>query len=321
MKHVKAALIIVCFGAGAMMPLTANADELVIVSDTSVEVYGPLSAYASVGDAAWGSANAAVATWVHGSWPSIADATWISTSYYIGQDGGSIPNSSWRLFHDDFTIPAGAYNISATLTITSDNAEEVYLNGVFVDSDGEVQGSPVDNHEWSTVIDLSLTPQAGANSLDIIVRNYPGSSSATGNPTGLIFKLVINYDLPLGIDVDVKPGSFPNSMNINGNGVVPVAILGSSTFDVSQIDVSTLCFAGLEVRVRGNGQPQCSIKDVSGDFSGGPEGAPDGYPDLVCQFVDDPTLWDVNQGTAILTGNLLDGTPFQGSDSINVVNE
>jgi len=37
--------------------------------------------------------------------------------------------------------------------------------------------------------------------------------------------------------------------------------------DVTQIDVSTLEFQGLRVRVKRDGSPQCSIEDASGDFS------------------------------------------------------
>ena len=61
-----------------------------------------------------------------------------------------------------------------------------------------------------------------------------------------------------------------------------------------------------------------NIDDVSGDFST-PEGVPDGYDDLVCQFVDDTSSWTVGDGEATLTGQLLDGTPFEGTDSIKVV--
>jgi hypothetical protein len=105
-------------------------------------------------------------------------------------------------------------------------------------------------------------------------------------------------------------------VNINGNGVIPVAVLGSADFDVTQINVDTLDFAGLDVRIRGNDTPQCAVEDVSGDFTT-PEGAPDGFPDLVCQFVDDPAHWlPDDNSTATLTGALFNGTPFQGTDTI-----
>lgn len=118
----------------------------------------------------------------------------------------------------------------------------------------------------------------------------------------------------LSVGLDIKPGTSPNTVNINGNGVIPVAILGGADFDVRQVDVSTLGLAGLLVRVKPNGVPQCSIDDVSG-----PEGVADGYPDLVCQFVDEPDLWIPGEDTAMLTGNLVDGTPISGSDEIIVV--
>ncbi len=133
---------------------------------------------------------------------------------------------------------------------------------------------------------------------------------------------IVPDDMVLKIipQIDIKPGSYPNSLNINGHGVIPVAIMGSANLDVSDVDIQTLCFAGLELRVKGNGSPQCSIQDVSGDFIT-PEGAPDGYPDLVCQFVDNPDNWIPGDGTATLTGQLIDGTPFEWTDEIRVVQE
>lgn len=119
----------------------------------------------------------------------------------------------------------------------------------------------------------------------------------------------------LEVDIDVKPGSYPNCFNINGHGVIPVAVLGSEAFDVAKINISTLQFNGLNVRVKGNDCPQCSVEDVSGDFTS-PGGVPDGYPDLICQFVDNPTLWIPESGSARLRGELLDGTTIHGEDEI-----
>ncbi len=42
--------------------------------------------------------------------------------------------------------------------------------------------------------------------------------------------------------VDIKPGSFPNSVNLNSNGVLPVAILGTADFDVNDVYVDSLLF-------------------------------------------------------------------------------
>ena len=46
-------------------------------------------------------------------------------------------------------------------------------------------------------------------------------------------------------EIDIKPGSDPNSINLkNKNGVIPVGLLGSETFDVTTVDVTTLVFEG-----------------------------------------------------------------------------
>lgn len=81
-----------------------------------------------------------------------------------------------------------------------------------------------------------------------------------------------------------------------------MAVLGADSLDLTQIDPSTLSFEGLDIRVRGNGLPSCSIKDVNRD----------GYSDLLCQYQDATTV-------GIHTGKLLDGTRIDGLDTICVI--
>lgn len=111
------------------------------------------------------------------------------------------------------------------------------------------------------------------------------------------------------VEIDVKPGDGDNCFNVNGHGVIPVAILGSGALDVTAIDASSVAFGGLQVRVRGNSNPQCGFDDSNGD----------GYLDMVCQFEDDRTAWAAGNDEASLTGNLVDGSAFAGSDSICLV--
>jgi hypothetical protein len=119
---------------------------------------------------------------------------------------------------------------------------------------------------------------------------------------------------PVPLNIDVKPGGEPNCFNINGNGIVPVAILGSADLDVTDIDTRSdaarpLSFNGLEVRVRGNRGPLCMFEYVNADT----------YQDLVCHFEDDVSQWQIGSDAGTLTGQLLDGTPIQGTDTICVV--
>lgn len=118
--------------------------------------------------------------------------------------------------------------------------------------------------------------------------------------------------IPVGIDI--KPGSTPNTINLGSNGVVPVAILSSDTFDATQVDPATVALAGAGVALRGKGTNYLTIeKDVNGD----------GFIDLEVKVetenLDPGTFQD---GSAVLTGNLLPdfgGTPIEGSDTITIV--
>ena len=119
---------------------------------------------------------------------------------------------------------------------------------------------------------------------------------------------ICEWDI-IEVDIDIKPGSDPNCFNIDGHGVIPVAILGSSDFDVSAIDLSTLSFGGLDVRVRGNKRPLCSTEYTNEDE----------FLDLVCHFEDAPENWEPGSDTATLSGELYDGTLIEGTDSICIV--
>ena len=116
----------------------------------------------------------------------------------------------------------------------------------------------------------------------------------------------------LQVDIDIKPGSDPNCFNINGKGVIPVAVLGSPTFDVEDINRDSLSFGGLLVRIQGNELPSCGLKDTNAD----------GFDDLVCHFEDKTSSnWTVANGTATLSGKLSGegGLLFSGTDPICIV--
>lgn len=82
----------------------------------------------------------------------------------------------------------------------------------------------------------------------------------------------------LAVDIDIKPGSYPNSINLSSGGVTTAAVLGSADFDVNNINPETLMLgtAGLKT-VGKKDKVLCSIEDVSGDFSLSLAGEPDGY--------------------------------------------
>jgi hypothetical protein len=120
------------------------------------------------------------------------------------------------------------------------------------------------------------------------------------------------------VDLDVKPGSASNTINIGSKGLIPVAILGSDDLDVTTIDVSSILLGdgsstGTGVNVKKNGTYQYSIEDVDGD----------GDMDLVMHFSTTALVanGDLSSASTSLdvTGMNLDGVLIIGDDTITIV--
>jgi len=108
------------------------------------------------------------------------------------------------------------------------------------------------------------------------------------------------------IAIDVRPRN-PHGLapSANGNGLVPVTILGSASFDVHDVDLSTLAFGPAGARI--SSPRRHHSRDVNRD----------GHLDLVVGFVARDTGIGGEDDQACLTGDLLDGTPFEGCDGID----
>lgn len=113
----------------------------------------------------------------------------------------------------------------------------------------------------------------------------------------------------LEVAIDIKPGSFPNSINLGSGGTVPVAILSTSTFDATKVDPLTVTLASAPVKLKGKGKPMASFEDVSGD----------NLLDLVVHV--DTTALQLSETDTLanLEGKTFDGIEIRGSDSVRVV--
>ena len=126
----------------------------------------------------------------------------------------------------------------------------------------------------------------------------------------LVEDVLLLVILPIiDINIDIKPGSDPNSISARNRGVIPVAILSTPEFDApAEVDAASLTFGrtgdedSLRRCVRGS-------EDVNDD----------GLLDQLCFFNTQETGFSFGDTEGILRGSTLDGVPIEGRDTVRIV--
>lgn len=104
------------------------------------------------------------------------------------------------------------------------------------------------------------------------------------------------------VDIDIKPGSYPNSINLKSKGKVPVAILTTDDFDAYDVDPVTCYFAGA--------YPLCwKMKDVDCD----------GDYDILFHFMTQELDLTKESTEANMECETWEGIQIIGTDSVNIV--
>jgi hypothetical protein len=247
--------------------------------------------------------------------------------------------------------PPGPYPLGdtlVTLTVTDDSGEtdSCQATVTVMDVDPPTLTCP-DNVTVAlespdgTVVPLQATATDNCTSDPVITSDelliYPSgvttvtftATDESGNSTSCSMTVTV---LGLPVTIDIKPMSCPNPLNLKSKGVLPVAILGTEDFDVTQIDPATV-----RLSREGVGVGVCPLRwayeDVATPFVGElcdcHDLGPDGLMDLTLKF-NIPELVAVLEldnvaGQTIpltLTGNLMEefgGTPISGGDCVIVL--
>ncbi len=148
-----------------------------------------------------------------------------------------------------------------------------------------------------------------------------GGSSDYQEETVYVDFVVMNglvlLDEPLRIvNIDIRPGTYPNDISLKDEGLLPAAILGSSSLNVTTIEIATIRLGGTALATQ---EPASSQKLLYsyGDINS------DGYMDLVLFFrIQDLVRAEtLNPATTqlTLTANLKDREPIQGTDSVRII--
>lgn len=132
---------------------------------------------------------------------------------------------------------------------------------------------------------------------------------------GVAADAVLVGELVQAVSLDVKPGEFPNEINLSSNGVLPVSVLTTAAFDATSIDTSDLsCIVFGDAEVGARVSPlRTALQDVDGD----------GDLDLLLHF----SMRQLREAGALLPGSTRveltaltrAGQRVRGGDSVRMV--
>ncbi len=123
----------------------------------------------------------------------------------------------------------------------------------------------------------------------------PEQTDSDGDGTGDACEVI-------GVTIDIKPGSDPNSINLGCHGVIPVAILTTEDFDAATVDPDTVTFAGAAPK-------KSHLEDVDGD----------GDIDMILHFPCQEVSIEPAAEEAWLHGETYGGQAIEGRDSVRLV--
>lgn len=186
-------------------------------------------------------------------------------------------------------------------------------DGVALADGGGISGAT------TATLTISAAAMADAGLYDVVVTNDCGT--ATSDAAGLAVRTASSAL------IDIRPGDCPNPIvvNLRSNGRLPVAIVGTSDFDVTQIDAATISLNGQVLPVHvAEAEDVTSPTDTAGCACA--ESGADGIADLVVHFllqdvIEALDLQSMAHGTQVpvtVEGYLFDGRRFAGTDCLTV---
>jgi hypothetical protein len=233
-----------------------------------------------------------------------------------GDSVGPIASNAMANGGSPITIPEGAASITVTATVDDSICGNSTIKKAeyFIDTDPGLGSGILMNPEDGSF----NSPQEG---ITVSVNTSSWTEGSTHNvnvrgqdiannwgPTHVVVVSVTKPEF-LYVAIDIKPGSYPNSIYPDQKGTIPVAILWTPDFDApSIVDRTSLSFGRTGDE---NSLSFCSPspKDVNGD----------GHPDLICHFTQIKTGFQCGDIWGYLKGKKVDGMPIKGQDSVRIM--
>jgi hypothetical protein len=273
-------------------------------------------------------------------------------SYVISFENGDRPGNS--VFYDVYGFDAD--NMDPGASINGDDAMVLFYGPVVSADMGDGSGNPV--VDVYGVVGVDGTGEVWEYTDGYSRRNPDSTATAVFDPAQWFFggansleaanddeELLLiqtltfpgEHDCGGGLALDIKPGGCPNPVNRGSQGYLPVALAGSSSVDISEVNPDSILLSradgigGAAAPHEGPTGPHTTYGDVATPFDGDDcdclEDEGDGLTDLMMHFdtpgfVDALELDDFEGGEFVeiqVDGTLFDGTEFSATDCIRLV--
>ncbi|HYF91401.1 MAG TPA: hypothetical protein VD969_04065 [Symbiobacteriaceae bacterium] len=253
--------------------------------------------------------------------PNAASVGWAGPMFYTTPSEGAAQSGPEGLYPTGRWAPGDA--VTRVLTVRNIDCDDTFqLDQLQIQVSGDVMLAPkltltVRNEEDQVLYDGFLSDFDG-NAVLPLSQPVP---LPRGRRADLTFS--VSFDRSVGnsyqgrslqadihilasqvihpLTIDVHPNSWPNPINPGARGNIPVAVNGSATLNVRDLDWETARFGP------GRARPlRKSYEDWNGD----------GYQDLMLKFDNRASRFTCGMTQAMLTISGEDGEHYEGSDAI-----
>ena len=213
----------------------------------------------------------------------------------------------------DENIVGEDHTVTATVTDDfNDPVESITVDFSVIGGPSVVDGDP-----------SAPTPDAGSDITDVNGESTFTYTNSEASPDAITAIALVQANVAIEltddaskiwnaiqVEIDIKPGSDPNSFGSESKGKIPVALLGSTTFDVNNVDDSTVRF----------GDAPTPFGDAAIAHKSGHEENVNGdaFIDRVYHFPFPYTNLDPSDTMGCLGGEV-NGLDFIGCDFVNIV--
>ncbi|MHC4690272.1 MAG: integrin alpha [Planctomycetota bacterium] len=209
----------------------------------------------------------------------------------------------------------GGYNHGALWLLYLNTDGTVKSHSKISDTEGNFNADLYDHEKFGCSISI-IDDLNGDGYIDLAVGAFGDDDGGTNRgAVWILFLSRLEY-----VNIDIRPGSCPNPLNVKSKGKLPMAILGSEYLDVYDVDPASVRFEGVEAVRSSYEDVATPVTDIN-DCNCTTEG-PDGYLDLVLKFQTEDVVDaigevnDVNEFILQLDGLLYDNTIIEGYDCV-----